>query len=151
MAAAVNGRLAADELVSAVELAARIVVLVSGTHRALFESVRHRLDFIERVVLLEGEPEARDEVGYRAIVASAGDGDLDVEVDPEDIVSLVYTSGTTGRAKAAMISQRAMVNRATVMAADMGLHEEEAFIAWAPMFHMFSADYLLIMVPTDGT
>jgi fatty-acyl-CoA synthase len=31
------------------------------------------------------------------------------------------------------------------MAADMGLHEEEAFIAWAPMFHMVSSDYLMIM------
>jgi fatty-acyl-CoA synthase len=68
-----------------------------------------------------------------------------VEVDPEDIVSLVYTSGTTGRPKAAMISQRAILNRAMVMSADMGLHADEAFVAWAPMFHMVSSDYLLIM------
>jgi acyl-CoA synthetase (AMP-forming)/AMP-acid ligase II len=150
MAATLNWRLAAEELNAALRLAAPRVVLVSRRHRPLFESARPGLDFIEHVVLLDDAPAAAGEVGWEAVLAIAGDGDPDVVVDPEDIVSLVYTSGTTGRPKAAMISQRAILARATVMAADMGLHEEEAFIAWAPMFHMVSSDYLMIMGVLGG-
>ena len=145
MAATLNWRLSADELASALRLAAPAVVLVSARHRALFESVRPHLDFIQHVVLLDETPDARDEVSYSAMLLLAAETDPTIDVDPEDVVSLVYTSGTTGRPKAAMISQRAILARATVMAADMGLHEDEAFIAWAPMFHMVSSDYLMIM------
>jgi acyl-CoA synthetase (AMP-forming)/AMP-acid ligase II len=145
MAATLNWRLAADELVSALQLAAPSVVLVSGRHRGLFESVRPHADFIEHVVLLDDEPGVPNEVRYDAMLSLAGDTDPKIDVHPEDAVSLVYTSGTTGRPKAAMISQRAILSRATVMAADMGLHEDEAFIAWAPLFHMVSSDYLMIM------
>jgi acyl-CoA synthetase (AMP-forming)/AMP-acid ligase II len=145
MAAALNWRLAAGELASALRLARPRVVLVSGRHRALFEAARGELDFIERVVLLDEAPGSGGEVAYRALVDGAPDREPAVDVSPEDIVSLVYTSGTTGAPKAAMISQRAILARATVRAADMGLHEEEAFVAWAPMFHMVSSDYLMIM------
>jgi acyl-CoA synthetase (AMP-forming)/AMP-acid ligase II len=145
MAATLNWRSAPDELAASIVVAAPRVVLVSGRYQELFESAREETDCIRRVILLDGAPMTKDEVAYDALMAAASDVDPDVEVDPEDVVSLVYTSGTTGRPKAAAISQRAIVARAMVMAADMGLHAEESFVAWAPMFHMVSSDYLMIM------
>jgi fatty-acyl-CoA synthase len=145
MAATLNWRSSADELAAAIVVAGPKVVLVSGRYRELFNAARAGIDEIHRVVLLDGAPAANDEVEYTTLLMSANDGDPSVEVDPEDVVSLVYTSGTTGRPKAAAISQRAIVARAMVMAADMGLHAEESFIAWAPLFHMVSSDYLMIM------
>jgi len=145
MAATLNWRSAPDELAAAIVVAAPRLVLVSGRYRELFEAARSKTDGIRRVVLLDGAPMAQDEVAYDALMAAAGDQDPGIDVDPEDVVSLVYTSGTTGRPKAAAISQRAIVARAMVMAADMGLHAEESFIAWAPLFHMVSSDYLMIM------
>jgi acyl-CoA synthetase (AMP-forming)/AMP-acid ligase II len=142
MAATLNWRLSAAELGEAVRLARPRVVVVSGRHRELLAPVGAQGS---RVVLLDGEPDSASEAAYGDLMAAAGDRPPGVPVDPEDVVSLVYTSGTTGRPKAAMISQRAILARATVMAADMGLHEEEAFVAWAPMFHMVSSDYLMIM------
>jgi fatty-acyl-CoA synthase len=143
MAATLNWRLAPDELADALALAAPRVVIVSARHRALCQAAGWRGD--TTVVLLDGGASVSSEKAYPDLMAEAGDRDPEVAVSPEDIVSLVYTSGTTGRPKAAMISQRAILARAIVMAADMGLNEDEAFIAWAPMFHMVSSDYLLIM------
>lgn len=145
MAATLNWRSSAAELAAAIVVAAPHVVLVSGRYRELFESARGNVEGIHQVVLLDGAPTAKDEVAYDALLSTAPDGDPGIAVDPEDVVSLVYTSGTTGRPKAAAISQRAIVARAMVMSADMGLHAEESFIAWAPLFHMVSSDYLMIM------
>lgn len=67
-----------------------------------------------------------------------------VYVDPESILTIMYTSGTTGLPKAAAISHRALVARAGVMAAELRLSREDAFIGWAPMFHMVSTDYMFL-------
>jgi acyl-CoA synthetase (AMP-forming)/AMP-acid ligase II len=134
MAATLNWRLSAGELRDAIRLADPAVMIVSDRQRRLYETAA--AGFGGALLAVEELP---------AALASAADADPAVEVAPEDIVSLVYTSGTTGRPKAAMISQRAILARAMVMAADMGLHAEEAFVAWAPMFHMVSSDYLMIM------
>jgi acyl-CoA synthetase (AMP-forming)/AMP-acid ligase II len=139
MAATLNWRLSAGELADAIKLAAPKVALVSAAHRGLLD--RAAPDLEEAPVDLDG---AGDH-SYAELLARASAADPGVAVEPEDIVSLVYTSGTTGRPKAAMISQRAILSRAMVMAADMGLHQEESFVAWAPMFHMVSSDYLMIM------
>lgn len=65
-------------------------------------------------------------------------------IDAEDLVTIIYTSGTTGRPKAAAISQRAMIARAWFAAVDMRLCADDAHLAWAPMFHLVSADYIFV-------
>lgn len=62
---------------------------------------------------------------------------------PEDGLLIIFTSGTTGTPKAAVISQRAEVARMGVLQRDLHLDEEDAFIAWAPMFHMGGSEHSL--------
>ena len=67
-----------------------------------------------------------------------------IEVDPEAVLTIMYTSGTTGLPKAAAISHRALVARAGVMAAELGLSQRDGFVGWAPMAHMVSTDYMFL-------
>ncbi len=69
---------------------------------------------------------------------------------PEDGLVILYTSGTTGLPKGAVISQRAIIARAEVAFIDRLLEPETAFIAWAPMFHMVSTDNVLATLMTGG-
>ncbi len=62
------------------------------------------------------------------------------DIDPEAGLVILYTSGTTGLPKGALISQRAMVARAMIARIDLGAQPGDAFIAWAPLFHMVSTD-----------
>jgi acyl-CoA synthetase (AMP-forming)/AMP-acid ligase II len=62
------------------------------------------------------------------------------DIDPEGGLVILYTSGTTGLPKGALISQRAMVARAMIARIDLGAQPGDAFIAWAPLFHMVSTD-----------
>jgi fatty-acyl-CoA synthase len=70
----------------------------------------------------------------------------DVVVDAEDGLIILYTSGTTGLPKGALISHRAMIARAMVLQADLVLPKQDNFMAWAPMFHMVSTDQSLGML-----
>ncbi|MGA0025977.1 MAG: class I adenylate-forming enzyme family protein [Steroidobacteraceae bacterium] len=77
-------------------------------------------------------------------VATAGQDCTQVATgQPEDGLLIIFTSGTTGTPKAAVISQRAEVARMQVLQRDLGLDEDDAFIAWAPMFHMGGSEHSL--------
>lgn len=71
---------------------------------------------------------------------------------PEDIVAVLYTSGTTGLPKGAAISHRAFLARANVMC-ELGVVSPDTpdFIAWPPMFHMASTDPLFGVGLVGGT
>jgi acyl-CoA synthetase (AMP-forming)/AMP-acid ligase II len=62
--------------------------------------------------------------------------------EPEDGLIVLYTSGTTGMPKGAVISHRAMVARALISFIDRPFVQDDAYLAWTPMFHMGSIDYV---------
>lgn len=66
-------------------------------------------------------------------------------------LTILYTSGTTGLPKGALISHRAHAARAAVFAAELAVRDTDAFIAWAPMFHMASTDHMLATLMRGGT
>ena len=71
--------------------------------------------------------------------------------EPEDGYIILYTSGTTGAPKAALISHRAQLARFALSRTDGGLVPGDAFVAWAPMFHMASLDHALHVLALGGT
>ena len=64
---------------------------------------------------------------------------------------ILYTSGTTGLPKGAVISHRAMVMRALVFTSELNISHRDSFVAWAPMFHMASTDHGLATLLRGGT
>ncbi len=71
-------------------------------------------------------------------------------VQPEDGLLILYTSGTTGFPKGALISHRAMISRAALMFADWRLTPDETYIAWSPLFHLSGADLSLSSLIQGG-
>lgn len=65
------------------------------------------------------------------------------KLDPEDGFLIVYTSGTTGLPKGALISHRAELARSLISRLDVGLERGDTFVAWPPMFHMVSIEHAL--------
>ncbi len=84
---------------------------------------------VERVVLTS-------EQDYAAMLAEAPDPEARVETGPEDLAYLVYTSGTTGSPKGAMIRHLAAAFNAEVYRQWMCLGPEDAVLGLAPLFHI---------------
>ncbi len=124
--AALNWRLAGGELDDCVALA---------EPRLAFASPRFagRLDLPGQAPVVFGE-------AYETMLAAASDAEPPDVTVPEDGLAILYTSGTTGRPKGALISHRAFVARVMAFAIDLGLSRSGVFAAWAPMFHMVSTD-----------
>jgi len=70
--------------------------------------------------------------------------------DAEDALLILYTSGTTGLPKGAVLSHRAEIVRNLVVRAEFGIAPEDTFAAWSPLYHMGAAECSLGALMTGG-
>jgi acyl-CoA synthetase (AMP-forming)/AMP-acid ligase II len=83
---------------------------------------------------------------YEALLAKAAPGPCPVDVSEEDIFSVPYTSGATGRPKGVLLSHRGRVLSAFAMAAEHGCYtNRDRAVATTPMFH--GAGFLMAITP----
>jgi fatty-acyl-CoA synthase len=73
------------------------------------------------------------------------------DVDPEDALVILYTSGTTGLPKGAVLSHRAEIVRNLVVRADFGVANTDTFVAWSPLYHMGALEPSLGALMSGGT
>ena len=57
--------------------------------------------------------------------------------DPDEVVNIQYTSGTTGKPKGVQLSHRNLVNNAYLMGAGLRWSEEDRLCLAVPMYHCF--------------
>ncbi|RMG31818.1 MAG: long-chain fatty acid--CoA ligase [Gammaproteobacteria bacterium] len=122
------------------DAAARLLLVQSDKHWKRLAPAVEEVDSLQRVVVLEGEPEAP---GGRAVAAeawlAAADADSDPEpvaVAPDDLATLVYTSGTTGRPKGVMLSHRNILFDAHAAIATIDVYQQDRFLSFLPLSHM---------------
>jgi len=87
---------------------------------------------------------------YEALLAKASTNEPSQPVASEDGLIVLYTSGTTGLPKGAVISHRAMVTRTMVYAAELNVPSTDTFFAWSPLFHMGAADQSIATLLRGG-
>ncbi|MDA1101630.1 MAG: AMP-binding protein [Proteobacteria bacterium] len=68
----------------------------------------------------------------------------------EDGLVIIFTSGTTGLPKGALISHRAMIARGMIYGAETGAPAKDTFVAWTPLFHMGANDFALATLLRGG-
>ena len=87
---------------------------------------------------------------YQALVAQSDPHPHPEAAVPEDPLLLLYTSGTTGLPKGALISHRAEVARNIVVCAEFGIRPGDAFPAWSPLYHMGATEVSLCTLMNGG-
>jgi fatty-acyl-CoA synthase len=87
---------------------------------------------------------------YEAALAEAPASEPPVDAGGEDGLVIIFTSGTTGLPKGALISHRAMIARAAIYGAETGAPAKDTFVAWTPLFHMGANDFALATLMRGG-
>ena len=87
---------------------------------------------------------------YEAAIAASRDEEPVVPVQAEDGMVIIFTSGTTGLPKGALISHRAIIARTLIYATETGAPKDDTFVAWSPLFHMGSNDFTLATLLRGG-
>ena len=106
--APVNWRLAGPEVAFIVEDCKAAVLFVGPEFVTLARNLAPQLKSVRAIITTEdGAPEWRDFAAWRD---AQSDADPAIEVTPKDIAIQLYTSGTTGKPKGAMLSHANFLN-----------------------------------------
>jgi long-chain acyl-CoA synthetase len=95
---------------------------------------------LKRIVLASEESQApADPRETRASpwLAAAASASPDVEVAPETLAAIVYTSGTTGRPKGVMLSHRNVVSNVLSVLQCVAPASDDLFLSFLPLSHTF--------------
>jgi len=121
---------------------AELEYFLSDSEPALFVCTPERYDLLQPMA---------QRLGVRAVLtlgADGGDGSLlagtgslpahfeDVPRAQDDLAAILYTSGTTGRSKGAMLSQGNLVSNARTLAAQWHFTQQDVLLHALPIFHI---------------
>ncbi|MCW2778356.1 MAG: O-succinylbenzoic acid--CoA ligase [Frankiales bacterium] len=143
-----NFRCTGPELAYMIDHARVRVLLVDGVHRPLVDGLRSGLGTVERYVAVDGAGEGWE--SWEDLVAAHEPLAELAPTRPEDCAAIMYTSGTTGRPKGAMLSHASMwwnnVNFITTM--DLGY--DDVSLVVAPLFHIGALNCLTLATWIKG-
>ena len=128
-----NWRLAAPELVTILADCDPEVLIFDGPGEAV-ASVLRQAPSIRHCIAFDPAPDWA--TPYESLITGATTSRPAVQVLPEDIESLTYTSGTTGRAKGVMLSHRAFLRAASVIAWEGDARTTDRMLIVMPLFHV---------------
>jgi len=99
----------------------------------IVDSFRANIETKRLVALMDDPPEWA--LSYAALTAAEPDSEPEINGGNDDVVSILYTSGTTGRPKGAMLTHNNFFFCATNMIATLGDLGETALLV-LPLFHI---------------
>ncbi|WP_043627630.1 acyl-CoA synthetase [Nonomuraea candida] len=127
-------------------------VFVPLNTRLAGPELRRILDDAEPALLVLGEE--RDDGGlpgrhlraadYEELLASGSPEPVDEPVSRDDVAMIMYTSGTTGRPKGAMLTHGNLTWNAVNLLVDVPLGHDEVALVAAPLFHIAALGQALV-------
>jgi len=109
------------------------------------------LETLRHVYRLEPLTEANSKDAYFAGVAqSAGADEMPLRTDPNTIVYLAFTSGTTGVPKGVMHSDNTLLANARAMSDDWDLKENTVLYSLSPLSHNLGLGALVMTLSSGG-
>ena len=134
----INFRLAGPEVAYVLGNARPKLFLYSGNLSATVDTALKQDDLPEfKVVALETDdvPEGRE--AFEDLVASGSPDKVERDVERNDVAMIMYTSGTTGRPKGAMLTHNNIEsNNINIMSMATGISKYDTTVTPAPLFHI---------------
>ncbi|MDD5044177.1 MAG: long-chain fatty acid--CoA ligase [Candidatus Omnitrophica bacterium] len=119
------------------EDSAAACVITSRAFVETVEELRLRIDTLKFIITTS---KAKDDIpDFTEIRATDTSVLKNIAIHPQELAVLLYTSGTTGHPKGAMLSHHNLVSNALDSANIIRVNSKDAFICILPLFHSFAA------------
>lgn len=121
--------------------AAEVEYFLTDAEPAMIVCDSKNVDWVTELAKKTGTPHVhtldQDGNGSLAVAAaSAGDAFETVHSRPDDLAAILYTSGTTGRSKGAMLTHRNLASNAQVLKEYWGWRPDDVLLHMLPIFHV---------------
>lgn len=151
IAVPVNFRLAAAEVSYILTDSGSKVLLVDDELIAVAARIRHEIDLDTVIVCGGAHTVIREAETYEEALAAANPEPLDIDVSESEPAFIMYTSGTTGRPKGAVLSHLNLLMNSVNCAITQGISgADEVWLAGLPLFHIGGLNGILFYLLVGG-
>jgi long-chain acyl-CoA synthetase len=134
-----NNHLKGVELKEIINYSAPRFLLFDEDYGDVLESIKGELSSIESYVCLQ-EPRWPFAEGYEGMISSGKNREPGKRVRDEDVMSIFFTAGTTGKPKGAMRTHRHVVANAITGVIELKAEYDERVLISFPMYHISCED-----------
>jgi acyl-CoA synthetase (AMP-forming)/AMP-acid ligase II len=149
----INFRLVADEVAYIAQDSGAVALVVDEQLAPIARGARERASNVVSCLVTSGQADTAgpNAEPYEAALASAGPPPI-VDVAEHDAAFIMYTSGTTGRPKGAVLSHFNLLMNTMNMVAGMGFRDDDRrWLSGLPLFHIGGLNGILPYLLLGGT
>ena len=126
--------LPAEEMCELVERADVTVFVVDEVRKDVLAIVKERCPKLKYLISMQQEESTDDILSFSQLLQEHA-GSFDHWANPEALCTIMFTSGTTGKSKGVMLTQRNMAENATCL--DMKIPERTVVLSVLPIHHAY--------------
>jgi long-chain acyl-CoA synthetase len=143
-----NPRLSADELNYLINYSESNTLFVGPELVEMVESLRPQLPKVKNFVSLEGH--APNMTYIQDLLNTYPSEEPDIQIEEEDRLHIVYTSGTTGVPRGAVYAHRHAWEDSRTFIMNLGIQPDDKHIQISPIFHIAGDTMLRSILYTGG-
>ncbi len=128
-----NYRLTATELEFIINNSEAVALIVQDDFVPTIAGIKHLLPNIKHYITIGGSHQGYRE--YEEWIAGSSPAESGALIDENDLIWLMYTSGTTGRPKGAMITHRNLMTNVMQVALEFRVEAGDRSLIVAPIYH----------------
>lgn len=150
VACGTNVRLTGPEVVYQLnDSGARAIILKGVEQLELIMGIRGQVPDLEHIIMVDDASEGA--ISYGELLSKSSGEEPEALLAPDDVHLLMYTSGTTGKPKAAARTCKSDYHMANAVCHELGLTTDDVYLAVAPMYAAASMGYVFATMMSGGT
>lgn len=117
---------------------AKLLLIDNATHWHPLHEACSDIDSLTRIVTLRAPPEGDNDERLRSVdewLPEQSAGFRHLVSDPNELATIVYTSGTTGKSKGVMLSHRNLLSNAAGSLCCFDVFPDDLFLSFLPLSH----------------
>jgi len=127
-------------------------VIIQEEGLEILNQIRGKFPHLERIIVMGEEKDYGDALSFEKAVQSSSDDFQSLNLAPDDPATILYTSGTTGNPKGAVLTHYNLLMNSEFYAAGLGASEDWVGICVLPLSHLLSlAAGVMVLFGKGGT
>ncbi|MEQ8192696.1 MAG: long-chain fatty acid--CoA ligase [Candidatus Eremiobacterota bacterium] len=140
-----------DELLFVLEHSGASSVIIAAPFLPSLLEIRDKLPGLKNIIVFGAENKGKELISYESLIMENSSEPVLYPVSDDDVAAVLYTSGTTGRLKGAMLTHNNIYYDAKATNEVVVLGVKDCFLIVIPLFHSFAMTACMVLGLLSGS